>query len=544
MSNTKTLLTPQEKQSKAINLAIERLHNRSSGDYQSLLRQVKKHQRIIKLNVPQVMASQSIAPLLYLQWGRRGGKTTIRGLRYSEINEQMPRSSGAFVGKSYKQILTSILPSVKAGLEMFGLYENLHYFVGKEPPRSWRNSWGRAYMEPTQKNYYITFYTGVGIYFLSQEVKGDGRGITTDFIDYDECAELNKAEIDSVVVPSMSGTNTAAFRGSKYFGSQLFTGTVPLTPDGEWFNKAEEDCMRDPKAVSYIRATAEFNKHNLRPGYLEERKSAATAQWIYEAEYLNIRPKFVRDGFYGLFDKDRHCYMDYDYNHYLHVGQDSDCRGDQDLVNGHPIILSVDWGYAINCLTVNQHLRSVNEYRTLNAMYVLGDEQKIQDDLFEDFHQYYRFHQGSCKDIYMYYDNTGNVHTGVTRKKRSEMARDYLNARGWNVILKTVGGRNPHHDEKYLIWSMLLRGDHPNLPKYSMNIGNCRNLYISMKNAKAKKTSQGLIQKDKSSEKRSSVPRYEATDFSDANDQAVYGLFGSVLSSSGGFLPTSTFISQ
>lgn len=541
MSNTKKL-TPQEQQEKEIKEAIERLHQRSSGNYQSLLKQVEKNRRVINLNLPQVIATQSTAKTMYLQWGRRGGKTTIRGIRYAEINEQMPRSSGAFVGKSYKQILTSILPSVKAGLEMFGLYENLHYFVGKEPPRSWRNGWGRAYMEPTQKSYYITFWTGVGIYFLSQEVKGDGRGITTDFIDYDECGELNKNEIDSVVVPSMSGTNTKAFHKSKYYGSQLFTGTVPLSPEGEWFNKAEEDCIINPQEVSYIRATAEFNKHNLRPGYLEERRGAATQEWIYEAEYLNVRPKFTKDGFYGLFDKDRHCYMDYDYTHYIDVGQDSDCRGDKDLVNGHPLILSVDWGSAINCLSVNQYLQSINEYRTLNAMHVLGDEQKIQDDLFEDFHQYYLHHQPSNKEIRMWYDNTGNVHTGVTRHKRADMAKKYLEARGWIVRLMTVGGRNPLHDEKYMIWTMLLRGDNPRLPKYSMNIGNCRDLYISMKNAKAKKNPRTrMIQKDKSSEGRKSVPRENATDYSDANDQAVYGLFSSILSTTSGFLPSPIF---
>jgi hypothetical protein len=451
----------------------------------------------------------------------------------------MPRSTGAFVGKSYQNMLTHIMPSIISGLEMFGMYENLHYFIGKHPPRSWRNSWGRAYMPPERYDHYITFWTGVGIHLISQDVKGDGRGITTDFFDADECQELNKEMIDSNVLPTKSGTNTKALQHSRYFASELYTGTVPLTADAEWFNKLEEDCIINPQRVMYLRATAEDNADNLRPGYLDEERSRAMADWIYLAEYHNIRPKFIKDGFYALLDADIHCYYDYDYSFYVKVGQHQDCRGDRDLVKGHPLIVGLDFGYAINCLTANQHLRSINEYRTLKGMYVLGEKQEILDDLMDNFHQYYQYHQASNPDIYLWYDNTGNIHTGVTKRKRAEIARDYLIKRGWKVRLMTIGGRNPLHDEKYLVWTYMLRGNHPRLPRYRMNRGNCKDLYVAMKNAKAKKTLSGLIQKDKGSEGSTVIPRNEATDITDANDTAIHGMFFNLVGGFGSLLPAS-----
>ncbi|MEO0626896.1 MAG: hypothetical protein AAFY91_07885, partial [Bacteroidota bacterium] len=68
-----------------IHKAIERLHERESGDYESLLRQIGKRQRRVELNIPQMLASLASTDLLALEWGRGTGKTTQRGSRYSTI---------------------------------------------------------------------------------------------------------------------------------------------------------------------------------------------------------------------------------------------------------------------------------------------------------------------------------------------------------------------------------------------------------------------------------------------------------------------------
>ena len=65
-----------------------------------------------------------------------------------------------------------------------------------------------------------------------------------------------------------------------------------------------------------------------------------------------------------------------------------------------------------------------------------------------------------------------------------------------------------------------------------MNKDNCRELYLSMRNAKTKQGTNGEIKKDKSIEKRGR-PRQEATDLSDANDNPIWGMFRYYLNNMG-----------
>lgn len=518
---------------------INKLVAAGGNDYESLLREVDKFHQV-RLNKAQAYAAGRNEKTLVLEWGRRTGKTTLRGHRWREVNRQMPRSSGVFVGPSYKDILSRIIPSIISGLEMFGIYKDLHYFIGRKPPQSWRSSWGVAYMPPENYDHYITFWTGVGIHLVSQDVKGDGRGLTTDFIDIDEMSKLSGDKIASDVFPTLSGTNVTALQSAPLFGSRLLTGTVALDQEGSWYQKLEDEALINPKKIAFLKATCLLNSENLLPDYLEEERRNAVSDVIFKAEYLNIRPEFVKDGFYTMLNSTIHCYTPtYNYNHYNEIGQKEDCRMDGDLVPGVPLILGVDWGASINCLTVNQYIKSMNEYRTLKSMYVLGDEQKIQEDLFKDFHDYYEYH--FPKEITVWYDNTGNVKTGITRRTRAQLAQQQLANLGWKVSLMTIGGANPNHEMKYLLWVALLKGDHPYLPKYLINKVNCKELYISMKNAKAKTDEKTRgIKKDKSSERSKVIPRQEATDLSDANDTPVFGLFRHLIkmgSRSSGALP-------
>jgi hypothetical protein len=515
---------------------IDRLHHRGSGDFQRLVRQVAKNKKEVRLNIPQIVAASSTAKYLLLEWGRGTGKTTMRGFRYAQILREMPRSTGLLIGPSYQFLLTRILPSLEQGLEMFGIHKNLHYFVGKQPPPSWRKSWVYAYQSPDKFDRYITFWNGVGIHLISHDVPGDGRGLNADWADGDEAALLDPSKIQENTDPTLRGTNAQAFDKSHFFGSRFYSSSTPLTPEGAWFTDYEAKALSDPKQINFIYATCEYNKHNLRKGYIEVAERDAYAPWVFEAEYKNKRPKFTKDGFYPLLDPDIHCYSDFDYMHYTKVGQREDCRGDRDLTKGVPLIVAMDFGAAINCLTINQHLKSINLYRTLKDMYVLGSDQKIQDDLMQNFHEYYQYHQASCDIIYLYYDRSGNHRTGNTRKTRAEQAATYLRKKGWKVQLCTIGMNNPDHELKHILWNAILQEKDPRLPKYRMNKDNCRNLYISMRHAKTKQ-SRGIIQKDKSSEKSSKIQRQHATDLSDANDMPIFDLFYKILTGYSSYLP-------
>ena len=514
-------------QESKIKAAIEQLHEKGSGDFQTLLRQAEKRRKQVQLNLPQLTASMSGASTLLLEWGRGTGKTTMRGIRWLRMLQEMPRSTGLFIGPTYQFILTRIVPSLVQGLEMFGIYKDLHYFVGRQPPRSWRNSWMKAYQPPEDFKRYITFWNGMGVHLISHDVPGDGRGLNADWADGDEAALLKANYLQENTDPTLRGTNKRAFEKSVYFGSKFYTSSTPLTSVGQWFIDYEQKALENPKKINFISATCQHNLHNLRDGYLDEAKENAYAEWVFEAEYLNKRPRFTKNSFYTLFDPDIHQYSNYNYAHYHELGTAVDCRGDADLVKGQPLILGIDWGSAINCLTVNQYLKSIREYRTLKSMYALGDLKQIQDDLFNEFHNYYKYHDN--RDLHFWYDNTGNNKTGNTRKTRAEQAKRQLESLGWKVYLKTVGGTNPQHEKKYMLWNAMLKGDHPRLPYYRMNKDNCRELHLSIKSAKTKNSRSGEIQKDKSSEKNKNLPRQHATDLSDANDTPVFGMFNQLM---------------
>ncbi len=472
-----------------------------------------------------------IQPLwMFLEWGRGTGKTTFLGHHLRSLAYGMPRSNGMFIGPTYQKILTQIVPSMIQGLEMQGLFQNLHYFIGRKPPKSW--NWSMPYQPPEKPGKYVYFFTGMGFNLISHDVVGDGRGLNTDFEIGDESALLDKNKLDENTSPTRRGSNKTAFKNNPLFVSRLHVSSTPLTAKGRWFTEMEESSKVNPEKIKFMSADCRFNMQNLSDTYLDDARDG-TLPWIFDAEYMNIRPRQVKDGFYPLLDEDKHTYESFDYSHYHQVGQSIDCRGDGDVKQSLPLILGVDWGAVINCLTVCQY--DNREIRALKDMFVLGDDKKIQDDLFDEFNEYYKYH--ATKTIFMWYDNTGNVHTGVTKYTRAQMAKKQLESKGWTVRLMTLGGRNPEHGSKQTLWNAILKEDSTKLPRFRMNRSNCRNLWISMSNAQAIQGSTDEIRKDKSSEGSSSIKREHATDLSDSIDTVVYGMFKKLLTNLGMSLP-------
>lgn len=518
-----------------IKAAIKDLHDKGKGDYESLLRQVQKKHRSIQLNEFQAYSRLSTSKYLTAIAGRGTGKTVSIGDRLHRILTTMPRSSGVMILPSFQAGLTRIIPSMKQGLEMFGYYENLHYFVGKQPPRAWRNSWGSAYEAPNKWDHYITFFNGVGANMISHELPNDGKGLNTDWGIGDEAALLDPAKIQENTDPTMRGTKKSAFQGNPLFCSRYYVSSMPLTPRGRWMLDYEEMCRMEPSKYNYMIFPTTVNEHNLVDGFLEDARATAIYEWMFLAEYMSIAPRFTLNGFYPLLDDEAHAYDAFDYGFYHQPGQEWDCRGDGDLLAGKPLTLGVDWGAAINCLVACQQLPE--EFRALKSMYVLGDLKQVQHDLFVKFDKYYSHHKATNKVIYLWYDNMGNQQTGITKRTRAEQARAQLNKLGWSVRLMTKGGRNPLHGKKHILWNNILKGNNPRLPAFRMNRTNCHDLWISMFNAKAKMGNTDEIKKDKTGERSKTLLRQHATDLSDAIDAPVFGIYSNMMNNIGGAMP-------
>lgn len=492
------------------------------NDWQTLLRQADEKVVPLAYNPAQMVASMAIRKYKVVAniWGRGTGKTTSLGDTIRQVQQSMPRAVGAFVSPSYQFFLTRIIPSLVQGLEMQGLFQNLHYFIGRRPPASWK--WPLPYQPPHKFEHFIQFYNGMGIHLVSQDVPGDGRGLNLDFVLTDESALIDKAKLDETVMPALRGSKGEVFAKSPFFGLQTHHTSMPLTSKGQWLFDLETQQLASPDTIKVILANALINRHNLMPGYLEERKKT-TLPWMYESEYMNVRPAQTENGFYALLHEHKHGYGgNFNYTHLNRIGQSMDSRADSDCDPAKPLNLGVDWGSVINSLAVCQ--QHPDELRALKSMFVLGENQETQDDLADQFLRYYTHHTN--KIAFMHYDRTGNVGTGNTRETRAVQFANRLRKAGWRVQPMSRGGKNPEHERKRLIWERLLGETDGRLPKFRINTINARDLFISMQNARVKRGGTfGEIRKDKSGETGRNKTRQHATDLSDAVDMVAFDLF-------------------
>src|SRR4051794_18065100 len=88
------------------------------------------------LNTPQRRAWLIRAKEEYGVWGRGTGKTegpiALRSIHNANI---MPRGAHGLVGATYMQILTRTLPALEKGWQRYGYKPEVHYWIGKFPPK-------------------------------------------------------------------------------------------------------------------------------------------------------------------------------------------------------------------------------------------------------------------------------------------------------------------------------------------------------------------------------------------------------------------------
>lgn len=472
------------------------------------------------------MAIQSKAKIKHLEWGRGTGKSTVLAYFMLMMVKYMPRATFILVGQTYAQVLSNTLKSTKKALEFFGIYEDIDYVVGSSQGK--RLGYNMPYEKPNHWNNIIHFSNGTVFQLVGLDnpnSSNGGRGINSSGIIADEAALLDEDKLAiNVKNTNRSFAKSVIHGDNPFLFSEIYVSSTPLTKKGGWFLKGEELAKKKPEEYFFLSATAHWNLDNLRPDYFEYMKDSYSSDLIYNAEMLNIRPKEIQDGFYPQLTED-HYYIDKD-NDYLEGisltdidGKHFNCKADGDVARNEPLIISIDWGANINCMTVHQ--LQDNTWKVLKEFFVKSP--KILDHLFlEEFIPYYRPH--SNKTVYMYYDRTGNSRQANSKMTFAEQARDLLEKEGWTVHLMTTG-LNPTYMDKFRLINVALRDDgRKNLPKIRINSVNCPNLIVSMENAEAIDNGRGL-EKDKRPERRKSVDQEHAPHLSDTFDYPFFEMF-------------------
>lgn len=528
----------------------------------------------IYLNRPQLKAYLVQANQEYHVLGRGTGKSSeILSWKARNCLFSMPRTCGFNIGETYQQLLTKTLPALIAGWERQGFVRDVHYVVGRRPPAKW--NWPAPKEAPLDPSHFIHCINGSGIHLISQDKKTSNPGLNTAWGQGDEAKFLDWERFGEEMGPTMR-LEYARYGHLSTWGSLCFTTSMPTAPEARWILKKQEEMDEEQvqlilmfalqreslmgalqqsisttqekklrreiarldtrlnelrkDAIFYQEASSFENLAILGERYFRNMKKVLP-DFIFRTEILNERPKKIQGSFYPDLDYAKHTYSAYDndylegLNYEMEKVRNVDCRMDADLNPELPLLMSLDWGDAINCASIAQH--EENTLRFVKAMHVKQPE--FLDHLAKDFCAYYRHHKR--KQVHLAYGHDGSVGMANSDKTYVEQFAAILRKHGWRVVVPTIR-KAPEHQETYYLWHKILSGKDPNLPRVIFNRHNCEHLLISMSQAPTRESSKGLIKKNKDSEKgrnREKVPQEEATHYSDTADMLVNSFLGHLL---------------
>lgn len=467
-------------------------------------------------HLAQMAAAISTQRTKILEWGRGTGKSTLLAWFMREMVMTMPRGKFYLTGTTFKAMLGETLPSTRASLERMGIFENIHYHVGRRGPKHWE-----APLEsPADWRNYIHFWTGAAFSLVSQD-KGrvESRGQNFDGGLGDEVAQLDPERLFN---ECQAGKRTwrEAFKRSPLYLAEIYASSTPVTRAGQWFLKYEEEARNNPKDFLFLRANALMNRANLSPSWFDEMRVRAASRMMYDAEIMNIRPNLTVNGYYPMLKADTHYYTADDPDYWLgriaeHKPYLESSAGDLDYDPNLPLIVDFDPGSAINVAVVKQINKKKMEKRTLKSFW-RKHPSIIQELIEHDLLPYYATHKR--REVNLFYDRTAKNRVANSRTTVADDVISVFRKHGWQVNDRTIR-RVVTQDEKYHVVNKSLKEDDAQLYKERINQTNNRDLIISLEHAEAIENSRGLINKDKRSEKRfGSLPRQHATDLSDAWD--------------------------
>jgi hypothetical protein len=514
--------------------------------------------RKVFFNRPQRMAMYVMANQEYHVWARRTGKSHgLTGPRSLTNIFTMPHSYGAFVGPSYKMMLTQTLPTTMSAWKYFGIYENVHYVINRKPPEKW--GWKKPYIEPRNFENTISFFNGAIIVLISQDKVGSSNSRSIDWIVVDEAKFINYDRFKTETMPAVSGS-VDSIREYKYhprFKSALYCTDMPVLKKSQWIfdfeKKMDTDLIRlilayrkkittnkltdfdslqkelnqlRQNAIFYSEASAIDNVEVIGERYIHE-QHRNLPEFEFRTAILNVRPGKIENGFYSAINEN-HYYITSNVPYMEKIigatsgfnfkkSQEIDSRMDGDLDTTKPLAIAFDFNANINCLVVGQNTDV--ELKVVKSMYV-KTPRKLRE-LVNDFCDYY--YNFPHKNVDFFYDSTalkGNY--AVSDEDFSDVVTEVLHRRQWKVNRIYIG-KPMLHNLKHLYIDQALKGQKYLFPTF--NKENNEQLIFALEHTGIKITSSGFA-KDKSGEKlqeSNEDPLELRTDITDAFDTLFIG---------------------
>lgn len=489
-----------------------------------------KNSKPIYVTAPQQVLLNSLAKVLVFIAGRGSGKTAFGGLMAYLFMYYLPRSKGFICGLTYKQILNNFLPPMIELWERMGLIEDVHFVIGKTPPKEWK----RPYNRPKKYDNVITFFNGTCIVLISMDRKDLARGGSYDWGMFDEAVLINKDRHDKEIMPMMRGNE---HRFTHHFHQRvIYLSSQSWLPSGNWVPnlRHQMDLKENPDGVHYVESTAADNAAVGGQKYID-RMRELLPMVVFDVEIMNKIVEQVPDCFYEEFSENNLYSNSYDYDYgdrlFDFVAKDNDYDRSKILA------FSFDFGGSACFATVHQDDGKAD--RTINCFYKKRDLTTPQSSslislLVDELAATYKGHSNL---IEIWGDRNGNNRQANSSRTYYEEIMQMFREKGFHPVLKVEPGLlDPAHLVRHYVANRLLSGLEKSVPKVLINQNNCKPLIISMQTAPVKLD----FKKDKGSEDpRSGTPPEHATHFSDCWDnyyvKKYLGRFGSSGSSDAWF---------
>jgi len=504
---------------------------------------------------------------LYLYGGRGVAKSTdILAKRTIDVVYDMPRASFAFVGDTYVNLLTNIIPAIMLGWESrLNFFENYHFVVDKVPP----DRWDKPYIKTFDFNHTISTFNGCKFFLTSLDRPSANAGISVVHHFGDEAKYLKEEKLRKLF-PTLRG-DFILYKNSPYFMGQTFCSDMadPGIGEDDWMLRMEKSM--DKEQIMKILQTAvilnEINlelfnaeKENNDPRKIELIKRNQ-ARWMdrlnkvrYNSTFFYIVSSFANadiltlqyftnllasltfeefktaiasirktldksSRFYGALT-DKNFYEDgYNYDYYDGIGLKTmikqTCQGLKYIQLQQHIEAGLDCGNMMS-LVIGQ--QQGDDYRLLKNIFTISPE--WIRELADKFLQFFEPHKR--KILHLYHDRASNAYHKAKKDMAGQLKHDIEfdkegRRTGWLVQLMNIGQGNIQHSEEFNLMNVMMKRLDKRLPSLLIDRYECKELKSQMEVTPVTKGAKGEIKKGKKGDKLSfeRLPM-ESTNLTDA----------------------------